>query len=212
MKIGAYEHQEDEELATKANHNYTEHDANMSSSGQGQYKRSKAQTMIDPITGISPPFKDERSLKRPITEVTIMEVDVRVSSQGREIVTLEYGEEESINQIQGFPIQEEPSHSKEVSDLVSHSISSSERTISQIVLTEQSLNPAMDVQQYTFDAKTSLYDSKQDMVKKFSEERNLSSEENFKLMQEVRKNTFTCTSLLTVRERDSNTLRIAVDD
>ena len=50
------------------------------------------------------------------------------------------------------------------------------------------------------------------MVKKFSEERNLSVEENFKLMQEVRKSTFTGTSLLTVRERDNNTLRIVVDD
>ena len=31
-------------------------------------------------------------------------------------------------------------------------------------------------------------------------------------MQEVRKSTFTGTSLLTIRKRDSNTLRIAVDD
>ena len=31
-------------------------------------------------------------------------------------------------------------------------------------------------------------------------------------MQEVRKITFTGTSLLTVRERDNNTLRIAIDD
>ena len=71
----------------------------------------------------------------------------------------------------------------------------------------------MDVQQYSFEqAKSSLYDSKQDMVKTFSKEINLSTKENFKLMQEVRKNTFIGTSLLTVRERDSNTLRIFVDD
>ena len=50
------------------------------------------------------------------------------------------------------------------------------------------------------------------MVKKFSEERNLSAEDNFKLMQEARNNTFAGTSLLTIRERDNNTLRIAVDD
>ena len=65
--------------------------------------------MIDPTTGIPTPFKDERSLKRPITEMTNMEVDVtakkpRISNQGKEIVTLEDDEEESINQIQGFPI------------------------------------------------------------------------------------------------------------
>ena len=50
------------------------------------------------------------------------------------------------------------------------------------------------------------------MVKKFLEERNLSVEENIKLMQEVRKKTFIGTSLLTIRERDNNTLRIAMDD
>ena len=70
----------------------------------------------------------------------------------------------------------------------------------------------MNVQQYTFEEESSLYDSKQDMVKKFSKERNLSAKENFKLMQEVGKISFTGTSLLTIRERDSNTLRIVVDD
>ena len=89
----------------------------MPSSGQEEDKGSEAQTMIDTITGIPTRFKDEKSLKRPVTEVTNMEVDAtaknpRVSNQGREIVTLEDDEEESINQIQGFPIQEEPSHSK----------------------------------------------------------------------------------------------------
>ena len=74
-----------------------------------------------------------------------MEIDTtakrtRVFGQGKEIVTLEDDEEESINQIQGFPITEEPSHSKEASHAtsssISHSTSHSERTISQIVLTE----------------------------------------------------------------------------
>ena len=65
--------------------------------------------MIDPITGIPTPFKDERYLKRPITKMIDMEVDVttkkpRISNQGREIVTLEDDEEESINHIQGFPV------------------------------------------------------------------------------------------------------------
>ena len=70
----------------------------------------------------------------------------------------------------------------------------------------------MDMQQYIFDIENSLSESKHDMVKKFLEERNLSVEENFKFMQEVRNNTFEGTSLLTVRERDNNTLSIAVDD
>ena len=75
--------------------------------------------------------------------------------------------------MKGFLITEEPSHSKEASHLaspsLSHSTSHSERTISQIVLTEQSSKPVIDVQQYAFDIESSLYESKQDMVKKFSE-------------------------------------------
>lgn len=169
--------------------------------------------MIDPIIGIPTPFKDERSLKRPIIEMAYMEVDVTtkkptVSNQDNEIVTLDDDEEEYINQIQGFPIEEESSHSKEVSHSISHPVShsishfvsNSEITISQVVLTEQHSKPIMDVQQYIFHQReSSLYYSKQDMVKKVYEERNLSTEENFKLMWELRKNTFTKTSLLTVR-------------
>ena len=70
----------------------------------------------------------------------------------------------------------------------------------------------MDVQKHVFDTENSLYESKQDMVKKFSQEINLSVEQNFKFIQEVRKNTFAGTSLLIVKERDNNTLRIVVDD
>ena len=58
--------------------------------------------MIDQIIGIPTPFKDEISLKRPITEMTDMEVDVttknpRISNQDKEIVTLDKDEEDSIN-------------------------------------------------------------------------------------------------------------------
>ena len=111
----------------------------MSYNGQGEDKGSEARIMVDPITRIHTPFKGEISLKRPIKEVINMEIDTtakkpRVSSQGKEIVTLEDDEEESINKIEGFPIQEEPSHSKEVSHAaspsISHSTCNSERTIS----------------------------------------------------------------------------------
>ena len=108
-KLGTYEHIEDEELALKANHSYIEQDDDMSSNEQYKDKELEAHVMVDPITGINTPFKGERSLKRPVTEVTDMEIDnvakkPRVSSQGKEIVTLEDEEEECINQIQGFPI------------------------------------------------------------------------------------------------------------
>lgn len=76
----------------------------MSSNEQEEDKGSEAQVMVDPITGTITPFKGERSLKIPATEVTNMEIDTttkkpKVSTQGKEIVTLEDEEEESINQI-----------------------------------------------------------------------------------------------------------------
>ena len=42
FKIGAYEHQEDEELAAKANHSYTKQDVENTNSGQGKDKESEA--------------------------------------------------------------------------------------------------------------------------------------------------------------------------
>ena len=61
----------------------------MSSNEQEDDKGSESPIMVDPITGILTPFKGERSMKRPITEVTNMEIDTtgkkpRVSSQGKE--------------------------------------------------------------------------------------------------------------------------------
>lgn len=83
----------------------------MTKNGQGKDKELEGQTLFDPIIGIPTPFKDERSLKRPITEMTGMEVDVtaknpRIFNQRKEIATLEDDEEKYINRIQGFPIQE----------------------------------------------------------------------------------------------------------
>ena len=49
-------------------------------------------------------------------------------------------------------------------------------------------------------------------MKKFTKEKNILVEENFKLMQEVRKSSYVNYSLLIVREWDRNTLRIVVDD
>jgi hypothetical protein len=95
--------------------------------------------MVDPITCTITPFKGERTLNRHAKKVTNMEIDTttkkpRVSTQGKEIVTLEDDGEESINQMNGFPIIEEPSHSKEASHptspSLSHSTSHKERTIS----------------------------------------------------------------------------------
>ena len=95
--------------------------------------------MVDPTTSTITPLKGEITLKSPATKVTNMEIDTatkkpRVCTQGKEIVTLDDDDEESINQTNGFPITKEPSHSKEASHpaspSLSHSTSHSERTIS----------------------------------------------------------------------------------
>ena len=80
-----------------------------------------------------------------------------------------------------------------------------------MVTTRQSLQPIINALQFVFNIEDSPYESKQDLVKKFSEEKNISVEENFKPMQEVRKSSCASSSLLTVRERDNNTLGIVVD-
>ena len=68
-----------------------------------------------------------------------MEIDTaakkpRVSTQGKEIVTFDDNDEESINQTKGIPITEDISHSKEASHptfpSLTHSTSHSKRTIS----------------------------------------------------------------------------------
>ena len=70
-------------------------------------------------------------------------------------------DEESINQTKGIPNTEEHSHIKETSHPTSpsltHSNSQSERTISQMITTEQSSNPIIDVQKFFFLIESSLY-------------------------------------------------------
>ena len=61
-------------------------------------------------------------------------------------------------------------------------------------------------------AKSSQFHSKEDLVKDFTEERNKSANENYKLMQEIRRTIPVENSLLAVREKDNNVLRIATDD
>ena len=131
---------ENEVLALIANQNYIEQDVNMFSNDQEEDIGSKEQAMVDLVIGTITPFKGERTLKRPATEVTNMEIATtakkpRVSTQGKEIVTMDDDDdEESINQTKGIPITEEHSRRKEsshpTSPSLTHSASQSKRTIS----------------------------------------------------------------------------------
>ena len=51
-KIGTYEHQDDEELTTKDNRDYTKQVGEQANSEQRKDKESETQTLIDPTTGI----------------------------------------------------------------------------------------------------------------------------------------------------------------
>ena len=100
-----------------ANHSYIEQNVNTSNNDQEEDKGSQEQEMVDPITGVITPFKGERTLKRPVTEVTNMDIDTatkkpRISIQGKEILDLDNDDEESINQIKGIHITKEPTQSK----------------------------------------------------------------------------------------------------
>ena len=50
----------------------------MASNEQEEDKGSEEQAMVDPVTGIITPFKGERTLKRPATKLTNMEIDTVV--------------------------------------------------------------------------------------------------------------------------------------
>ena len=75
---------------------------------------------------------------------------------------------------------------------MSQAISCSETTMPQTSFQEEQSKPFLNVQHSTYNqAKSSLYQSIEDMVKKFFDEMNLSLNENFKLMQEVKKSSST---------------------
>ena len=59
---------------------------------------------------------------------------------------------------------------------------------------------------------SSQFHSKEDLVKVFTSERNKSANENYKLMQEIRRTILVENSLLAVRETYNNVLRIVTDD
>ena len=116
----------------------------MSNNEQEEDKGLEEQNMVDPVIGTVTPFKGINTLKRLAPEVTNMEIESiakkpRVSTQGKEIVTMDDDDQESINQTKGIPITEENSHNKEPSHPTSPSLtnyaSQSERKIYQMITT-----------------------------------------------------------------------------
>ena len=58
-----------------ANKRYIEHDVDMTRDEQEVDKGPEEQTMVDPVIGLITPFKGEKTLKSPATDITDMEID-----------------------------------------------------------------------------------------------------------------------------------------
>ena len=69
-RIGSFEHQDDEELETKANEEYTEHALEEDNSEKRKDKDLDTQILVEPSSVFPTPLKNETSLKRPLTDVT----------------------------------------------------------------------------------------------------------------------------------------------
>ena len=77
---------------------------------------------------------------------------------------------------------------------------------------ESNKEPAIIFQNFALDqAESSQFHSKEELVKDLTDERNKSTNANYKLMQEIRRKIPVENSLLAVRETNNNVLRIAID-
>ena len=78
---------------------------------------------------------------------------------------------------------------------------------------ESNKEPAIIFQNFALDqAESSQFHSKEELVKDLTDERNKSTNENYKLMQEIRRTIPIENSLLEVRETNNNVLRIGSND
>ena len=164
-------------------------------------------------TKIPTPHKGEKYLKRQSTNIAEIEVDTpskraKTSSHCVHIISLsEDNDQSSINQGTKVLITEEKEDQSQVP-------SKTDESASQMITVQPIQGPTMLVQSFKLvQAGSSQYHSRDDLVKDFLEERNKSLDENYKLLQQARKKApIGSTTLLTIREKDSNTLRIATDD
>lgn len=114
-----------------------------------------------------------------------MKIDVsnkkaRTSTQPIEVVSIDEDDEGYINKGKGTIVEEEQNDK-------SQSVSKYERSSSHLSLVESSKEPTMMIRNFTLDqAESSQFHSKEDLVNDFTEERNKSINESYKLMQEVR--------------------------
>ena len=157
------------------------------------------------------PLKVEKYLKRHSSETVDMDVDPitkkpRISEQSKEIVDIDDGDEWLINKGKTTIVEEDPQDQSQL-------VSNTERTITNPTIVESTQDPTMVFQKFTLDeVETSLVCSQEELVKDFTNERNQSTNDNYKLMQEIRKIVPRKGPLLAVREADNNVFRIATNE
>ena len=92
-------------------------------------------------------------------------------------------------------------------------MSNTERTISNPAIVGSSQASTMILQRFTLnEVETSQASSQENLVKNFTEDRNKSANDNYRLMQQIRKFVPDKSSLLAVREAQGNIFRIATSD
>ena len=80
-------------------------------------------------------------------------------------------------------------------------------------MVESSQMSTMIVQKYvSSEEETSKIPSQEELVKYFIEKRNKSVDENYKIMQQIRKSVSNKSTLLAIRESEGNVFRIATTD
>ena len=142
-----------------------------------------------------------------------MEVDQNTSVKkpklvgiGEEIVEIEDDEVRSTNKGKTTIVEEELQEQ-------SQSISNTEKTMSNPTMAESSQMSAMILQKYiSSEEDTSKNPSQEELVKDFTEERIKPINENYRIMQQIRKFVSNKSSLLEVRESEGNVFRIATTD
>jgi hypothetical protein len=89
-------------------------------------------------------------------------------------------------------------------------VSNTDRTITNPTIVKISYDPAMVLERFTLsETETSQVSSQEELVKYFTNERNKLANDNYKLMQQIRKVVPGKSSLLSVREVEGNVFRIA---
>ena len=115
-----------------------------------------------------------------------MDVDLvtkkpKISIQNQEVFDIDDDDERSINKGKATIVEEE-------SQGQSQSVSNTERTITNPTIVESSQGPTMVLQKFTLgEVETSQVYSQEELVKDFTNERNKLANDNYKLMQEIRK-------------------------